>query len=510
MRWTSSAVAAASMAWLFAPQVSAAATLNVGSGELYTTIQSALDIAVNGDIVLVTRGTYAENINFKGKAVTVQSVDGPGSTVINGGAKGTTVLFAGGETTSSLLLGFTITGGSSSGISVVVGSSPVIRDCIVTGNFGTNGGGANVWGPATLEGNTFSNNQATFGGGIYLNNGTSTIKNNIVVGNSAASGGGVYVASAGDVTGGLIADNTASGYGGGVFSIGGAFTNTLITGNTATYGGGAHAEGGLRLTNVTVAENDAPLTYGTGGGVHIAANGSATLRNVIVARNTATKTGGIHSAGANPSLSYTDVFGNQPSNYGGGATDATGVNGNISGDPLFSLSGPYPFALKNGSAAINKGDSDRSYNDPDASRNDMGTYGGPGADFTAYNDADGDGIDIANLDCDDGDASNFPGGIELCDSRDNDCNGIIDDHLNDDADSDGQTSCGGDCNDADGTVFTGAVEIPEDGIDQDCDGEDAQDNSGGCSTSTPAGQFSGMALALTGILSAMVARRRRM
>ncbi|MGB2229537.1 MAG: MopE-related protein [Flavobacteriales bacterium] len=42
-----------------------------------------------------------------------------------------------------------------------------------------------------------------------------------------------------------------------------------------------------------------------------------------------------------------------------------------------------------------------------------------------------------------------------------------------DVDLDGQLASEGDCNDHDATVYTGAVDIALDGIDQDCDGEDA-------------------------------------
>jgi hypothetical protein len=131
---------------------------------------------------------------------------------------------------------------------------------------------------------------------------------------------------------------------------------------------------------------------------------------------------------------------------------------------------------------------------------------------TWYVDADGDGFGdpatgviactaptgtIADgTDCDDTDAIIHPGQVEICDARDEDCNGIADDNAIDatqwfsDADGDGfgddgsfvvacaqpigSIDAGGDCNDVDAGINPAADEIC-DGIDQDCDGV-ADDN----------------------------------
>jgi large repetitive protein len=105
---------------------------------------------------------------------------------------------------------------------------------------------------------------------------------------------------------------------------------------------------------------------------------------------------------------------------------------------------------------------------------------------------------VANAtDCDDSSAEVFPGNPEVCDQRDNDCNGQVDDGVDTlwyaDTDGDGygqdgltQRGCvrpvgyaeaAGDCDDSEATIFPGADEVC-DGVDQDCDGtvdEDALD-----------------------------------
>ena len=69
-------------------------------------------------------------------------------------------------------------------------------------------------------------------------------------------------------------------------------------------------------------------------------------------------------------------------------------------------------------------------------------------------------------DCDDGSAE-IPGASDVPnDGIDQDCDGV-DADVDEDGDGDGSRT---DCNDNDLSVYTGAPETPFDGIDQDCDG----------------------------------------
>ena len=110
----------------------------------YSTIQSAINASSNDDTVLVSPGTYYENINFNGKNIVLASeylissdTSYITSTIIDGNQNGTVVTFSNNESSLAVLTGFTLTNGAPNvdgGGIYIDYASPSISHLIIEGN----------------------------------------------------------------------------------------------------------------------------------------------------------------------------------------------------------------------------------------------------------------------------------------------------------------------------------------------------------------------------------------
>lgn len=339
------------------------------------TIQQAIDAAATGDVVLVAPGTYAERIDFVGKAIAVVSQDGPATTTLDGGNGGPVVTFALGEGRSSVLSGFTLqrgAGADEGGGIAIRNSSPTVTGNRIVDNRSCAGAGIGVGlGSPLIQGNLISGNSQAFciggigGGGISVRGfSTAEIVDNDILGNVTASdGGGISLFSAGAVAvlRNTIAGNLAS-YGGGIVTFNQSdhdIVGNVIVGNRALQlGGGVYwliPVSAPRLVANTIADNDAL----DGSGVF--ADGydaqAQIVGNIIVAAagQTAVSCGDFNDPNP-PTIRFNDVYApGGGTAYAGICTDQTGIDGNISADPLFADAPGGDFRLTGASPALDAG-----------------------------------------------------------------------------------------------------------------------------------------------------------
>jgi len=276
----------------------------LGDGSLlhpYDSIQEAIDVAADGNTIIVQPGTYTgfgnRDIDFKGLAITVRSTDPNNPNVV-----AATVIdcqgnelehhrgfyFHSSEDSDSILDGLTITNGytsgnwpndSGGGIFCNM-ASPTIKNCVISRNKASNrGGGLTVYkSNLTVINCTFnSNNSEDLVGGTY------------------AWGGAVY-----------IEDGSIS------------FIQCTFSKNFATVYGGAITtyDSDINVTNCTFYGNQANY----GGGAMRIFNCSSTLKNCILWNDIPNE---FYVGGASPIITYSNVKGG----YSGA--------GNINLDPRF-------------------------------------------------------------------------------------------------------------------------------------------------------------------------------
>ena len=360
-----------------------AAIINVPGDQ--PTIQVGIFVANPGDEVVVAMGTYNENINFLGQAITVRSTDPNDpvvvlNTIINGGGVGRVVSYLSGEGSGTILEGFTITNGfhaSNGGGMVAVGGGPTVTNCTFIGNTaGFRGGGMyfNDSNP-TVTNCTFSANTSGFGGGMYFNNSNLTVTNCTFAGNTAFAGGGMWINNSNPTVTNCTFSGNSAGDGGGHGDGGGMYISTgsspTVTGctfesNSADGLGGGMYGGQPTVSDCTFDGNSAgSFGYGYGGGMYFS-SGSPTLTNCTFIGNSAINNGGgmyIFSGG--PTVTNCILWNNSPDQISGSGSPAVAYSdvqggwpgiGDIDADPLFVDPANGDFRLSLGSPCIDAAD----------------------------------------------------------------------------------------------------------------------------------------------------------
>jgi len=301
----------------------------------YATIQEGINASKDGDVIIVSPGTYIENINFAGKAVilgslyyTTQDTSYISQTIIDGNQDGTVVTFDSKEDSTSVLSGLTITYGHAflGGGIECYSSSPILDNVTITGNSASNGGGifCSSSSNPSLENVTITDNSASFGGGIYcFDESSPSLENVTITGNSAGSaGGGIYCVdeSSPSLENVTIMGNSAGSAGGGICCSHSnlSLENVTIKDNSAEELGGGICcfdESSPSLVNVTIMGNSA----GSAGGGICCSHSNLSLENVTIKDNSAEELGGgICCYDSSPSLANVTITDNSAGDAGGG------------------------------------------------------------------------------------------------------------------------------------------------------------------------------------------------
>ena len=309
------------------------------------TIQHALGVAGDDDIIKVAAGVYSDVNSYGGLAQVVyltktltlrggytttnwiiaDPVANP--TTLDAEGQGRVLYIAG--PIAPTIEGLRMTGGDASGRGGGSGSidagggvfvtqaSPTISNCVVYGNTASAAGQA-------------------YGGGLYLYQSAAILSSNIITGNTAGTstagngfGGGVYLDYSDDATlsDNLVEGNTAStashGHGGGVYLL---WSDATLDGNTILGNVGSKAMtstgGGLvvrlsaaTLTGNSVLSNTAAIAdRGYGGGMSVGQGpailtGNTVRGNIASAANTG-QGGGIHLVASQATLKDNTITAN--------------------------------------------------------------------------------------------------------------------------------------------------------------------------------------------------------
>jgi hypothetical protein len=361
------------------------------------TIQAAINASLDGDTVIVGAGTYAENVDFKGKDISVTSSDGASKTIIDARQLGNGVTITGSGNAS--LSGFTIQNATGAGVSVS-DANVTISNNVITNNlgYGISLGSAG----ALVQGNVISNTKTNISGtnfgcdwrdGVGIaalgsNNNAAyglTITGNTIEKNyGQCEGAGIqlFAAPPAVITNNIIRNNQALGEGGAISLMNGnkiTLVQNLIYGNQAGAAGGAiylglpsgtnHSSGPItsEITNNTIVNNTIVPNPEISGdyvdGSQVAFGGAASqvgfFNNIIVANSTyaAIACWPVYSylSASAPVAIYNDLLNQAGPVFDGWCTSPVGTGTNIAAVPKFVNSGTGDFHLLAGSPGIDAG-----------------------------------------------------------------------------------------------------------------------------------------------------------
>ena len=299
----------------------------------FPTIQAAIDASVNGDVVLVSPGTYNERILFGGREIEVRSTDGPDVTILDGGDVGPVVRMIDGEGPGTLLEGFTLRNGRGrlrgdkrfGGGVLAIECSATLRNNRITGNYGQGGAGAAFAGGApVLENNEIVDNDGggtqqilnVLGAGLAFFDCAPRIVGNLIENNNifgetlcGCAGGfgcGIYGRRLADpvIEGNRILQNSANNAigtrGGGGIYLTECTGTTVIRGNEIRQNSNCGAGGGICVVDQdtliednVVADNAGDCSDSAPGGGISVEGGTCRILSTVVDRNSAYLGGGI-------------------------------------------------------------------------------------------------------------------------------------------------------------------------------------------------------------------------
>jgi len=348
------------IALLFFFSAAYAATIRyVHPDSVLSTIQAGLDACNPGDIVLVSPGTWYENIVWPARqGIKLISAGGPIYTTLDGDTAGSVITITTGVDSTTVISGFTIRNGYAQhgGGIYCENSAPSITQNIIRNNRAISGGsGAGIYlynSPAvitnntlnynfadsaaggifcddnssgTIKDNTLYENRSEFGGGIFCQECSPTISENTLFSNRADSAGagiGASINASPVISDNIIYNNRQNAGnewcgGGGIGTGAGCLpyiNNNFIIENFAGFGGGGIACHDATITSNTISENYSAY----GGGLVFAANSSPTVTGNTITNNSVVSIGGGILLDQNCSASITgNLVDSNTADYGG-------------------------------------------------------------------------------------------------------------------------------------------------------------------------------------------------